>query len=216
MKPEISNRLSIWPRRKRGDLSPLWHYECYRDNESRWGLSSWSGAVTSAHLLTVTMLAPDTMDTCGLVTTGDQAWPDSSSHFTADSRFIWYPCYLVTGCLDFVCWKQDSRQCHQCLMLCTMYLLLQRLLHAANITAVLTAALQQASNLEQLPTCRSLQGYAVTLCGAEYVPDSECLCMMSIFEEDILIQTDSSNYSGVSHLTRQATTPWQASGCDTW
>ena len=36
----------------------------FRDNESRWGLSSWSGVVT----LTVTISALDTMDTRGLVT----------------------------------------------------------------------------------------------------------------------------------------------------
>ena len=49
------------------DLSPLW---VFRDNESRWGLSSWSGVVT----LSVTRSAPDTMDTCGLLTRQGQRY----------------------------------------------------------------------------------------------------------------------------------------------
>ena len=74
------------------------------------------------------------------------------------------------------------------------------------------------ATLNNCPHAAVLQGYAVTYCGAQCVPDSECLCMMSIFEEDILIQTDSSNCAGVSHLTRppphQAVIPDKAAHTD--
>ena len=155
-------------------------------------------------------------------------WPGRArdiSHFTADSRFIWYPCYwLLRLCFLKTRFKAvPSMSKILVWYVCTMYVLCMYYVLVAAVIATCSeyhcsVNCSRPATLNNCPHAAVLQGYAVTYCGAQCVPDSECLCMMSIFEEDILIQTDSSNCSGVSHLTRppahQAVIPDKAAHTD--
>ena len=206
MKLEISNRLSIWPRRlvswdweRKGII--LVHYECSEIMSQDGGCHL---GVESGHLIVI-------MDT--MVTVG--CWPGHKCP-AFYCRVIWYPAevLMLAAQLTADMIRGKVLKCYPCRRACDdeciMYLLLQQLQWSLYMQRGLLQ--QQGSNLEQLPThCSILQGCAVTTQNVSHI-QNVCLHQnVSIFEEDISIQTENCSWVSQSPLTR----PHEGSS-DTW